>query len=590
MSTSNRGGKGFSDAQPRSEKKANTVDHSANPSPLEVHAQALIHQGRLQEAKDIYEQLIKTGTKNHLVYTNLAAIHASLDQLNRFHALIRKALALKPNHPDAHNHLGLVLKRQGDLSSAISCFNKAIEIKPDYAEAHNNLGNALRQQAELDSAIDSFTTALALKPNYADAHNNLGLTLQEKGDLGAAIEAYHKALELKPNAAEAHYNLGNALARQGDLNAAIECFNTALQLNPLYPDAHNNLGIALQVKGELSAAIDAYQQAIQIKPNYPDAQVNLAITELLRGDYKNGWERYSTRFLSKGGISMLHAKPRCQQWTTELGQSNQEGKPQLLLVSEQGLGDTLQFMRYVIPLKERGFDVSLCAQPELHTLIQASGIVSAPLKPEQANHINTGHWIPLLSVPRILEVSPSQPIITAPYIRTTDERIAKWRDCLATEPRPIIAINWQGSAEHETTTLRGRSLPLETFAPIAQRTDASLLSLQKGYGSEQRADCSFRDRFVSCQQQIDATWDFLDTAAMIANCDLVITSDTCVAHLAGGMGKATWLVLKKVPEWGWGLDGDKSFWYPSMRLFRQTEWGNWDQVLRRVAEAVAATI
>jgi hypothetical protein len=192
--------------------------------------------------------------------------------------------------------------------------------------------------------------------------------------------------------------------------------------------------------------------------------------------------------------------------------------------------------------------------------------------------------MPLLSVPRHLEVSPDNPIITEPYIKANDELIAKWESILSVEQRPIIGINWQGNPKTEKTGLRGRSFALEAFFPITDSSQMSLLSLQKGFGSEQLETCSFKEHFVSCQDQINETWAFLDTAAIIANCDLVITSDTSVAHLAGGMGKTTWLLLHKVPDWRWGLEGDTTFWYPSMRLFRQKERGNWDEVMQRVAE------
>jgi len=250
------------------------------------------------------------------------------------------------------------------------------------------------------------------------------------------------------------------------------------------------------------------------------------------------------------------------------------------------LGDTLQFMRYAIALREQGVSVSICAQSKLRTLIQASGITPYCLTQEQANDEEGTHWMPLLSALKVLEVSPQNPIITAPYISTTDELASKWKDILSNEKRPIIGINWQGNPNTEKTGLWGRSLALETFAPITGSSQISFLSLQKGFGSEQLESCSFKDHFVSCQPQVDETWDFLETAAIIANCDLVITSDTSIAHLAGGMGKTTWLLLHKVPDWRWGLEGKTTFWYPSMRLFRQKERGNWDEVMQRVAEAL----
>ena len=233
-----------------------------------------------------------------------------------------------------------------------------------------------------------------------------------------------------------------------------------------------------------------------------------------------------------------------------------------------------------------GLSISLCAQAKLHSLIQASGIDPSPLTPEKANQVNEGQWIPLLSVPRYLEVSPSNPVINKPYIKTTQALTSKWADILGTKQNPIVGINWQGNPKTEKTGLQGRSLALETFAPVANCSHISLLSLQKGFGSEQLETCSFKDRFVNCQDQVDETWDFLETAAIIANCDLVITCDTSMAHLAGGMGKTTWLLLHKVPDWRWGLEGDTTFWYPSLRLFRQKEQGEWAEVMERVSEAL----
>ena len=366
------------------------------------------------------------------------------------------------------------------------------------------------------------------------------------------------------------------------MNQAITSYKTALQLKPDYLDAHNNLGLALQEHGDLDSAIASFKIALQLKPNHPEANWNLSLAMLLNGDYKNGWERYELRTKSKDNTYQTHALPKCTPWPEELELRTTN---QLLLVSEQGLGDTLQFMRYAITLKEQGTLILLCAQPKLHSLIQASGIDASPLTPDQANQITEGHWIPLLSVPRHLEVSPSNPVITDPYIKTTDELHAKWAKILSAEQQPIIGINWQGNPNAEKTTgLRGRSLALETFAPIARNRQISLLSLQKGFGSEQLDVCSFKKSFVSCQDHINETWDFLETAAIIANCDLIITSDTSIAHLAGGMGKPTWVLLKKVSDWRWGLTGNTSFWYPSMRLFRQKEMGNWSEVMERVTK------
>lgn len=606
-------GRGFSAAQSSRIPRQRSANGSGDHVVKEKQAVALINQGKLQEAEDICIGLIGAGTVSHTPYLVLSTIRGMRGDIDGLMEFARQALCRKPDSPAAHNNLGYALKEKGELERAVSACRTAIRLRPGYAEAHNNLGNALKEQGDLigaiacykaaielksgfpeahnnlgvvlegqgdlPAAIAAYRTAIEFNPGYAEAHRNLGVALKEQGDLAAAIASYGKALEFNPNYPEALNNLGNALKEYGDLAAAITSYQSAMKLKPDYPDAHNNLGIALHEQGDLAAAIASYGKALELRPTYPEAQKNLSMTELLVGDYKGGWERYEYRFQCEADEGILNANPRARQW---IGGNLDVGR-RLLLVSEQGLGDTLQFMRFAIVLQGQGASASLCAPAKLHSLIQVSGIDQSPLTPEQANAFTEGLWIPLLSVPRHLQVSPENPIIVDPYIKTTDELVCKWRGILAGEKRPVIGLNWQGNPRHEKTDSQGRSLPLETFAPLAEQAGISLLSLQKGYGSEQLATCSFRDRFVSCQPRVNETWDFLETAAMIANCDLVITSDTSVAHLAGGMGRPTWLLLKKIPEWRWGLEGDTTFWYPSMRLFRQVERGNWDEVLQRVA-------
>ena len=255
-----------------------------------------------------------------------------------------------------------------------------------------------------------------------------------------------------------------------------------------------------------------------------------------------------------------------------------------MVVSEQGLGDTIQFMRYIPYLQKLGIDVTFCAQQKLHSLIKSSGIHSNPITPAQANKISKGYWIPLLSIPRHLAINPENPIIVEPYINSKKKFKRKWKHILSKEQRPIIGINWQGNPDVEKNLLKGRSLSLESFAHIAKNKNYKLLSLQKGFGTDQLESCSFKNQFVSCQKEINNIWDFEEIAAIILNCDLIISSDTSIAHLAGGIGKSTWLLLHKTPEWRWGLKKENTFWYPSMRLFRQQEKHNWNKVTKKVSE------
>ena len=370
--------------------------------------------------------------------------------------------------------------------------------------------------------------------------------------------------------------MGTAFEEEEKFNASIDCYEKAIKFKPDYAEAYFNLANSLKSQGNIKKAIKNYKQAISLRPNFPSAYKNLSLVELLSHDYESGWIHHEWRWKIKNN-KKPHAEPQGKQWKGE-----ELKKEKLLIVSEQGFGDTLQFMRYIKHLKEKGIDVSFCAQTKLHSLIKASGIDQNPLTPEEGNKIDDRKWIPLISLPKYLNITPNNPIITEPYISTTHSLFKKWKNIFKEENKPIIGINWQGNPNAEKNNLKGRSLPLENFANIANNTNFKLLSLQKGFGSEQLNNCFFRDKFTSIQKKVDLILGFLEMAAIIANCKLIITSDTYIAHLAGGMGRPTWLLLQKVPDWRWGINDQKSFWYPSLKLFRQSERNNWYRVMKEV--------
>ena len=697
----------------KTRKEINEKNH-AKELLQENQAIECIKQGELKEAATIYHSLINQGTKNHIVYGNLAVIYGRENNKKDMIKLLKKALEIKPDFADALNNLGNAQKEQGDLSAAIDSYQKAIksqpnfthahfnlantlkdegevtnaidsyqkaiQLKPNFPEAYSNLGNALKENNDLNTAIDSYQKAIQLKPNFpeaynnlghtlqvqdrfveaiqayqkalqfkpdfpealtnlgtllhqqgkrieahnlfknalklnpksydthftlaniqykerdinsaiksykkviqfnpdfADGHNNLGNALKEKGDLSAAIDSYQKAIQLRPNFPEAYSNLGTALQQKGDLYAAIDSFKLAIKLNPFYPEAHYNLGNVLKDLGHFNDAIDSLEQALKLKPQFPDAKYTLGHILLLTGQYKKGWRNYEYRS-KKIKPTIPHAKPQTLKWQGE----SLKDKEQLLIVSEQGLGDTVQFMRYIPYLRWKGLDVLFCAQDKLHSLIKESKIDSNPLTQTQANLFSNGKWLSLLSLPNYINIYPQDQIIPKAYITTNETLTNKWKKILSQEKKPIIGINWQGNPDTEQHNLRGRSLSLETFSIITKHNNIKLLSLQKGFGSEQLEHCSFIEKFVNSQMEINNTWDFSETASIIANCDLVITSDTSVAHISGGMNKPTWLLLQKIPDWRWGLEGNETSWYPSMRLFRQNKRNDWHEVMERVS-------
>ena len=550
-------------------------------------ALALARNGKFQEAEILYRTIINTGIREPVFFYQLAIVCGLQGKIQDMAAFLKQALFIKPDFPEALFRLGDVLSQQGDLEGAINSYGKALSIKPNFPEVLNNLGNVLQQKGMLESAISAYQKVLAIQPDLPETLSNMGNAFQQKGDLDAAIACYRKALAIKSKYPEALSNLGTALQQKNDLEAAIVCHREAVAMQPDCSERLASLGSALQDGGDLEAATSHYRKAISInnfscQENYANTRFHLASSLLLSGDYEHGWNEHEWRLLRKEGRP--RAQPRIELWNG-YNHSFEEG---LAIVTEGGLGDTLQFMRYIIHLKSINMKVTFYAQTKLHELIQTSHIAEVVYIPREILTVRRGKWLPLLSLPKHLKVTPANPLVTAPYIKAPQDKILKWKRKLAGKKRPIIGINWCGNVTAEKNNYGGRtrSLSLQTFSTIMKDTEGTFLSLQKGLGSEQLEDFSFSHRFVRCQDEINQTWDFVETAAMIVNCDLVITNDTSVAHLAGGLGQATWLLLTLLPNWRWGMDGDTTFWYPSMRLFRQRERGNWPEVMERVLTAL----
>ena len=543
-------------------------------------ANGYIQIGRAREAEQPLRKSIALKPDSFKAHLNLGAVLQDLGKLQQAEVFIQNSIALNPNLFDSHFLLGINLLEQKKLQEAEQPLRKSIALKSDSYQAHLNLGAVLQDLGKLQQAEVFMRKAIELNPNCAVGHSNLGNILCDLGQLKEAELSTRKAIQLNPDFAMAYSNLGSILSECGQLKEAELSTRKAIQLNPEFANIHFNLGNILKDLGKLREAESSLLKAIELKPNYAEAYFNLSHIELLQGNYHNGLKNYEFRFKKKKSPP-LHGNPI----TRRIDTFNLKKGKKLLIISEQGLGDTLQYMRYVPYLRSKGLDVSFCAQTKLHSLIQSSLIDKNPLTPEQSNLVSESEWIPLLSLPKNLQINPGNPIISEPYIFSTTELKKKWEKILTKEKKPIVAINWQGNQKMENT-YKGRSIPLEKFSILAKQNKISMVSLQKGFGSEQIEECSFQNKFVKCQPQIDSTWDFVENAAIIDNCDLIITCDTSIAHLAGGMGKKVWLLLVDIPFWTWGLQGETTFWYPSMRLFRQKERHNWNEVMQRVSSSL----
>jgi Flp pilus assembly protein TadD len=534
-------------------------------------------QGKLADAAAAYGQAVRLRPDHADACNSLGIVLTDLGRLDEAAASFRRALELRPRQADVHNNLGVTVAQQGNLEEAAASFRQALRLKPDYAAAHNNLGNVFREQGKMKEAGACYQQALRLNPGNAEAHNNLGIVYTELARHDEAIASLQQALRLRPTYAEAHNNLAIALRDRGDLEAAVASYQQAIRLKPNYADAYNHLGMVLMELGRMDEARAAFDQALQIRPDFPEARGNRGMVRLVQGDLERGWPEYEYRWRCRGFVTRTLPQP---QW---------DGSPPagrtILLHAEQGLGDTLQFVRYVPLVKERGGTVLLETPAALHKLLATLPAVDRllvsgePLPPFDVHAA-------LLSLPYLfhttLETIPNQ----IPYLAADAGLVEHWRRELAHLHEFKVGINWQGNPKNPTQHIR--AIRLAHFAPLARVPGVRLISLQKGAGTEQLREVAGRFSVTELGSQVDeAAGAFMDTAAIMKNLDLVVSSDTSVAHLAGALGVPVWVAIPTATDWRWLLGREDTPWYPTMRLFRQSEWGNWEKVFERMAAALA---
>jgi tetratricopeptide (TPR) repeat protein len=483
-----------------------------------------------------------------------------------------QALRLDPKLWTAHHDLGRCLVKLGKKEEAVASYEEAVRIKPDAAEVHNNLGILLENSRKYPEAIECFRRALRFNPHSTETHSNLGVALAGQGKLEDAVASYREALRLAPSSAEAHNNLGNALRALGKLHESLSHLEEAIRVLPSYAEAYNNLGITQLQMGNAAAAIASYGRALELKPDYAEARLNRALALLGQGEFDEGWREYEGRWHGNGLQKRPYPQP---EWA---GESLPQGT--VLLYTEQGLGDTLQFIRFAPLVRERVGTVILEVPGSLLNVLKPCPGISQFVRQGETLPEFTTHC-PLLSLPRIFRTVLETIPAPVPYLTPDPERVTRWQARLRSLPGLKLGIAWQGNREFRGD--RQRSLALRFFAPLATLPGVTLVSLQKGEGCQQVDEVS-EQFFVHNLPGLDEDGgSFVDTAAVMSQLDLVVTSDTAIAHLAGALGVPVWVVLSAAADWRWLRQREDSPWYPTMRLFRQTRMGQWEDVFERIA-------
>jgi len=574
-------------------------------------ASAHVHRGvvlgelhRPQEALASLDRALALQPDVATTHCNRGNVLVRLKQFAAALASYEQAIALEPLLAEAYCNRGSLQSQLGEFATAVSSYDRAIEIRPDYAEACCNRAIALMALEQWPAALASCDQAIAISNSYAEAHFSRGVVLYQLKQLDAALASYDRAISCRPDYAEAYSNRGIVQRELYQLEAALASYDQALALRPDYAEAHLNRGNVLTELRRIPEALASFERALSSRARARSASLtpgsvepaagiaagiaalcyNRALALLTAGDFANGWREYEWRRKIAGRASLRVTRESSKPYW--LGEEPLAGRS-ILLHSEQGLGDTIQFCRYVKPVAQLGARVILEVQRPLVSLLRSlEGVACVLARDEALPEFDV--CCSLMSLPRAMRTTLANIPREVPYLVADPARVRHWQERLGARHAPRIGLVWSGGFRPNQPELwavnRRRNIPLAKFAPLGN-PEVQFYSLQKGQPAEaELAELASRGwdgpRMVDLSRELS---DFSDTAAVIANLDLVISVDTATAHLAGALGKPVWILSRFDSCWRWLLDRTDSPWYPSVRLYRQERYGEWDAVMQRVA-------
>ena len=562
--------------------------------------------GSMFDAEQCFRNALQLNPNDTDVLTCLGYTLKELGVYGEARLQLRRAITLLGDVPDAHEAtylLGQIAEAEGEIGFAQIQYLNALRLKPEFARACSDLcrlygktdqynkifqileqsiaacpnvfdyrlwhGYHLIKTENYAKALVEFDKLIQLSPEFAEAHNNRGICLNELNRMDQAIESFTLALRFDPNLSQAHSNRGATFMRGNQFEAAIVDFKESSRLSPEVPTPHINLGEAFRETGRLDEAIAQYEIALQIDPTSWDAKWNKSLALLLAGNLGHGFSLYEYRLKQSGRENEYDAAQKRWRGDTPL-----DGKS-ILIYSEQGLGDTIQFCRYVSMVAAMGAKVILEVQAPLLGLLQDLSGVSHIV--QQGGTLPAfDYQCPLLSLPHVFKTEENSIPVRDRYITVDPSLRSKWNQRLGPKYMPLIGIVWSGNASHKNDHNRSITLSkLIGFLPNGFR----YVSLQQDARSSDQMDlkqCTLIEHFG------DQLVDFTETAALCDLMDIVICVDTSVAHLAAALGRPTWILLPHNVDWRWMLDRTDSPWYPTVKLYRQNNLSGWGDVLQRV--------
>jgi len=552
------------------------------PHAAMMHAnlgRALQALGRREESIRSFERSLVLRPESASTLAALADVLLQVGRAAESEAAYRRALAIDPSSAQGWFGLGCALERQQRLDDAERCYAEAVTRNPTFFEAVLNRAAVLQALLRFTEARDVLEQAIRVQPDFAEAHFNLGNVLRESGEIAAAIDSYRRAADIDPSMVEAHYARAALLTRAGRVDESRRCLDLVLQAKVVRPRACIARGNLLLAEHRIAEAMADFNRALAADASDAEAHFSRAMALLVSGRLEEGWQEYEYRLRRASHRAARSPEREALRWTGE-----DLGERTLLVHAEQGLGDTLQFLRYIPLIASRARRVVVEVQPELLTLARsvcAQATFIARDEPVPAFDAAC----PLLSLPAILGTSLDSVPARVPYL-FVDGHDASAARCVRQQGRPLrVGLVWAGNPHHTSDAMR--SIPARKLGALVSIADIVFVSLQKGRGSEEleglRQLSVIEDLGAQCE-------DFMDTACALGGLDLVITVDTSIAHLAGALGRPVWILLAYSPDWRWLLEREDSPWYPTARLFRQTSPGDWEEVLARVACALRGLV
>ena len=578
------------------------------------------HQtGKLQQAELIYQQILQIHPQHFTVLHLLGVIAYQAENFEIAVDLIGQAIKIDPNQSSCFFSLGLILKKQGRLREAINAYYKVLEIEPKNADAYNNLGNILGLSGQLEEAVDTYRKALEINPDDIRTYNNLSVVLQKQGKLAEAIDTYYRILEIDPTdvevcrslgmlltergkleeAIDAYYkvlevdstdagiynNLGILLKEQRKFKEAIDAYCKALEIFPGYADAYNNLGNVLQLQGDFEDAVVVYKKALEINSQFSEAHKNLGMLLLLTGELERGWEKYEWRWKCHDFPSENRNFPQ-PPWDGT-GLSNKS----VLVWTEQGIGDEIMFANMLDTLSWMADKIITECEERLVPLFQRSfPKIQFVVREQKPNPMlldrDIDYQVPIGSLAQWLRRNESQFPKKESYLSASSEKASQLQDKYKglTDDRFLVGISWKSinhGVEKEKSTI------LENWTPILSQPDCFFVNLQYGDIEQEISEYySSTGILIYTDQEINPLTNLDDFAAQISALDLVISISNTTVHMSGALGKKVWTLLPYVPDWRWMLKREDTPWYPTMKLFRQSQMNDWRDVFQRVSLAL----